>query len=297
MKSEFRRRLIHLHSCRNMNWKLLYRIINHDPSLHHVYQCSTQELEQMFQLSSTSARNLHYDLHQFTPEEITSYYNEKQIHPITINDPFYPPLLKHIYDPPFVLYGLGMKEILQEKKLLSIVGTRNPTEQGLRSLSYLIPPLIKDDWTIVSGLAKGIDAAAHHVTMQWKGKTIAVLGSGFDFIYPQEHRKLFANMSKSQLILTEYPPYIPPRKWHFPARNRIISGLSSAVLVVEAKEKSGSLITADQALEQGRDVFAIPGSIFSKQSIGTNRLIQQGAKLVITAEDLLNESNSLYPNQ
>lgn len=287
--SEFRMRLIHLHSCREASWRLLYKIILHDRTLHDLYNYSKHQLQSLFHLTPSKAHRLFHDLHAYTPEQICSYYVKRKIQPITIADPAYPHLLKQIYDPPFVLYTMGMQRILTGEKRLAVIGTRRPTEAGLRSVARLIPPLVQQDWTIVSGMARGIDSSAHIETIRAGGYTIAVLGAGFDYIYPKENEKLFLHMSKKQILLTEYPPFTPPQKWHFPARNRIISGLSKAILVIEAKEKSGSLITADQALEQGRDVFAVPGSIFSAQSTGTNQLIQQGAKLVITEDDILNE--------
>ncbi len=141
----------------------------------------------------------------------------------------------------------------------------------------------------MSGMAKGIDAYAHWQAIEQRGQTIAILGSGLNYVYPPSHRDLFQKLAAQQLIISEYPPHFPPRKWQFPERNRLISGLSRGVIVVEAKEKSGSLITADQALEQGREVFAVPGPIYSPASQGTNHLIQQGAKLVMSAADVLNE--------
>lgn len=287
--AEFRKRLIHLHSSRHASWKLINKIIHHDRTLQDLYHFNKHHLQSLFNLSPTNADHFYHDLHSYTPEQIHAYYTKRNIYPITVDDPTYPSLLKQIYDPPFVLYTMGRQSVLTHEKILAVVGTRKPTPLGLRSVAKLIPPLTMNDWTIVSGLASGIDASAHTETIKAGGNTIAVLGSGFDFIYPKENEKLFSHMAKNQILLTEYPPYIPPQRWHFPARNRIISGLSKAVLVIEAKEKSGSLITADQALEQGRDVFAVPGSIFSMQSKGTNELIQQGAKLVTSTEDILDE--------
>ncbi len=295
--ADFKERLVHLHSCRSMNWKRIHRLLADDQNLTNIYHYSEHDLKSQLQLSTESARTLYYDLHQVSPNDILTYYRKKEITPITINDTSYPQLLAQIYDPPFVLYARGRLELLKQEKRLAVVGTRKPTKVGLQTLIHLIPPLVNERWTIVSGLALGIDAYSHRLTIEAGGQTIAVLGCGFDFIYPRENQTLFDEMANNQLLLSEYPPFVPPKKWHFPARNRIISGLSTAVLVVEAKERSGSLITADQALEQGRDVFAIPGSIFSPQSVGTNRLIQQGAKLVLTAEDIMHESAQLFfPN-
>ncbi len=289
-----RKRLIHLHSCRHMNWKRIHKLLELDRSLHDVYRYPKALIKERLDLSEKRLDEMYDDLHRFDPDDVLSYYETEKITPITIFDDAYPKLLKEIYDPPFVLYAKGNLSLLQNKKRLAVVGTRQPTPYGVKALAAIVPPLVDDGWVIVSGLAKGIDTYAHRAALQHRGKTIAVLGSGFHHPYPKENETLMQTMAHDQLLLTEYPPYVPPRKWHFPIRNRIISGLSQAVLVVEAKEKSGSLITADQALEQGRDVFAIPGSIFQAQSTGTNRLIQQGAKLVLSAEDIINECHLFF---
>jgi DNA processing protein len=287
--SEFRQRLIHLHSCLEINRNLLAKIINYDQQLQSIYDYSIKQWQVLFQLPLHKAESLYHHLHICKPEHLLNYYYNKHIHLITIADAEYPILLKQIYDPPYVLYGLGQKDVLKQDKRLAVIGTRVPSKTGIQAVAKLIPPLAQKDWIIVSGMAKGIDSCAHWQSIQAGGRTIAVLGSGFNFIYPKENIHLFSKLSQKNLLLTEYPPNTPPQKWHFPARNRIISGLSQAVLVIEAKEKSGSLITADQALEQGRDVFAVPGSIFSDQSKGTNYLIQQGAKLVANEQDILLE--------
>ncbi|MDQ0206358.1 DNA processing protein [Alkalicoccobacillus murimartini] len=234
-------------------------------------------------------QDFYFDLHVQTPADISNSFYQQSIRPVTFFDPDYPLVLKQIYDPPWVLYTRGDTSLLQSSTNLAVVGTRDPTRLGERSIHALLPPLINEGTIIVSGLAKGIDRLAHIEAIKQKGKTIAVIGSGFDFVYPKVNLSLYEHLVTNHLVITEYPPFVPPQKWHFPARNRIISGLSRGVLVVEAAEKSGSLITADQALEQGRDVFAVPGPIFSSVSRGTNHLIQQGAKLVRDANDIKEE--------
>ncbi|MET3505054.1 DNA-processing protein DprA [Halalkalibacter oceani] len=285
----FRMKWIHLHSCFGANRKLFQKIIDDDPELHFIYQYRPVDLEKVFTLPPTKAMMLHQTLHRISPAQLEQLFQEQGICPITLHDSTYPCLLQHIYDPPFVLYTQGLQHILANKRTVAVVGTRKPTEAGMKSAAYFVHALVENDWTIVSGLASGIDAHAHQQAIRTNGRTIAVLASGFHFPYPQESKSLFQYMAKWQLLVSEYPPWVRPRKWHFPVRNRIVSGLSQAVVVIEAKKKSGSLITADQALEQGRDVFAVPGSIFSAESEGTNRLIQQGAKLILTKEDLLQE--------
>ncbi|ARK31012.1 DNA-processing protein DprA [Halalkalibacter krulwichiae] len=287
--NDFRQRLIHLHSCQSLTRNMMCRILYQDHELETIYDHTTKTWQNLFGLSKDTAQSLHQHLHSYSSIQILEYLKQKLIHVITIEDTDYPPLLKNIFDPPFVLYAIGQKAVLNNEKRIAVIGTRTPTDTGLQTLSTLIPPITRQGWTIVSGMAKGIDSHAHWQALKAQGQTIAILGSGFNYIYPKSNQELFSKLTQKNIILSEYPPNTPPKKWHFPARNRIISGLSKAVLVVEAKERSGSLITADQALEQGRDVFAVPGSIFSNESKGTNYLIQQGAKLVASHEDILCE--------
>ncbi|WP_062048689.1 DNA-processing protein DprA [Bacillus sp. JCM 19034] len=287
--TEWRARFIHLHSCRGMTWKLFYSYLKIDPGLENIYSLTKFELQTIFQLKSERAAILIHDLHICSSNELLRIYEKQQITPITCFDTYYPTLLKEIHDPPFVLYVKGNHHYLNNSRCMAVIGTRNPSHEAAKKVMHVIKPLAIKNWTIISGLAIGIDTLAHQAALLSKGKTIAVLGAGFHHIYPKRNEQLFQEMSKNNCIITEYPPHIPPRKWHFPARNRIISGLSKAIIVIEANEKSGSLITADQALEQGRDVFAVPGSIFSNTSRGTNKLIQEGAKLVLHATDILTE--------
>ncbi|MCY8342577.1 DNA-processing protein DprA [Bacillus haynesii] len=201
----------------------------------------------------------------------------------------YPASLKTIHDPPPVLFLKGNEKLLHDQRLIGIVGTRSPSLYGKRAAVHLVRELCKKSWTVVSGLAKGIDGLAHQESIRSKGRTIGVIAGGFNSIYPREHRQLAGQMAESHLLVSEHPPHIKPQKWHFPMRNRLISGLTEGIVVVQGKEKSGSLITAYQALEQGREVFAVPGPIFDANSIGPSRLIQEGAKLVLNIEDILSE--------
>ena len=206
---------------------------------------------------------------------------------ITINDKCYPKQLKTIYDPPKVLYVRGNKEIL-ENFGIAIVGSRNCTKYGEIISKNLGYNLAKKDVVIISGLAKGIDSFAHIGSIYAKGKTIAVLGNSIDTIYPKENEVLAQKILEyGGAIISEYSENAKIEKSNFPARNRIISGLSQGVIIVEAKEKSGSLITADFALEQGKDIYAVPGSITSLNSVGTNELIKQGAIPITSYKDVL----------
>lgn len=214
-----------------------------------------------------------------------------KIEEISIESKEYPEQLREIYDAPLNLYVLGNKEILKQSGI-AIVGGRNATEYGKKVALQFSKDLSRNGINIISGLALGIDTCAHLGTLNSDsvGKTIAVLGGGLDEIYPKQNMELAKQIIKNGgCIISEYPLGAKPEKLHFPQRNRIISGLSKGVLIVEASEKSGSLITADFALEQGREVFAVPGNISSFTSVGTNNLIKQGAKLVASYEDILIE--------
>lgn len=203
----------------------------------------------------------------------------------------YPKKLTHIHNPPEVLYCRGNMSLL-DSECIAIVGTRKLTSYGKEAAYNISRQLAEKGFTIVSGLAMGIDAVAHQATLSVRGKTIAVLGTGVSdkTIYPKVNFKLSQDILKNDgLIISEYAADEPGFKSNFPQRNRIISGLSKGTVVIEADEKSGSLITARLALEQNRDVFAVPGSIFSKRSVGPNKLIQKGAKAIMSAQDIIDE--------
>jgi len=208
---------------------------------------------------------------------------DRPLHP---RDPGYPEPLRHIPDPPSI-YWRGRP--WTGAPAVAIVGTRQATPYGLAVAADLAGRLAQLGIVIVSGLARGIDASAHRGCLESGGTTLAVLGCGLDVHYPPEHAGLAEAIAGSGALLSEWPPRTPPRAFHFPARNRIISGLAAGVVVVEAAERSGALITARLAGEQGREVFAVPGSIRSPQSVGSHRLIQDGAKLVADIDDVLSE--------
>ena len=206
---------------------------------------------------------------------------------ITLVDPSYPVLLKEIPDPPPFLYVSG--DLAAAHKNIAVVGSRNATAYGIAATQKLCADLTAFDLTIVSGMALGIDTAAHQGALAGKGKTVAVLGSGFNRIYPAKNRKLFERISETGAVISEFALDTAPEAHNFPIRNRIISGMSMGTIVVEASRKSGSLITARLAAEQNREVFAVPGSIHSFKSTGTHTLIKQGAKLVENAHDVIEE--------
>jgi DNA processing protein len=230
---------------------------------------------------------------EISPEKIFDEVMKEKIEIITINSSVYPSQLKEIPSAPAVLFGRGSLEILSNKSL-AVVGSRKFTTYGERATQSLCRDLVRSGLTITSGLALGIDAVAHRATLENGGRTIAVLGTGIDdaSIYPRENFNLAHDIIENGgALITEYPPKTPSLKQNFPARNRIMAGLALGTLVIEAAEGSGSLITADYALEFNREVLAVPGDIFSPQSIGANNLIKNGAKLVQSASDILEELN------
>ncbi|HET1195213.1 TPA: DNA-protecting protein DprA, partial [Streptococcus pneumoniae] len=205
----------------------------------------------------------------------------------SILDDCYPWDLSEIYDAPVLLFYKGNLDLLKFPKV-AVVGSRACSKQGAKSVEKVIQGL-ENELVIVSGLAKGIDTAAHMAALQNGGKTIAVIGTGLDVFYPKANKRLQDYIGNDHLALSEYGPGEQPLKFHFPARNRIIAGLCRGVIVAEAKMRSGSLITCERAMEEGRDVFAIPGSILDGLSDGCHHLIQEGAKLVTSGQDVLAE--------
>jgi DNA processing protein len=209
-------------------------------------------------------------------------------HVICYESSLYPPLLKQLVDPPLLLFVLGNPEVLTEKSV-AIVGSRAATAYGRRTSFQLAEALAGFSLTVVSGLALGIDTEAHRGTLNGGGRTVAVLGCGLDVIYPKQNSSLYGEIAKNGAVVTEYLLGTRPEGFRFPARNRIIAGMSSGVVVVEAAKRSGSLITAQIALDIGRDVFAVPGQVDSFKSEGAHWLLQQGAKLVLNASDIAEE--------
>jgi DNA processing protein len=212
----------------------------------------------------------------------------------TLDDETYPGLLKHIYDPPPVLYVKG-ENIAPKERTVAIVGTRKASRYGLETAKKLGFELASLGFTIVSGLAAGIDTAAHWGALGAKGRTVAVFGCGVDVIFPSQNRGLAKEIAQSGALVSEFPLGTKTEKGHFPRRNRIISGLSMGVIVVEGHYDSGAMITAKSALDQGREVFAVPGNVELDQSKGPHWLIKQGAKLVESVEDVLEEFNMIIP--
>ncbi|PSF32247.1 DNA-protecting protein DprA [Aphanothece hegewaldii CCALA 016] len=227
---------------------------------------------------------------KINPQEVFEQHIQKNPTFWTPADPDYPRLLLEIPSPPPVLYYRGTVDLRENQGLtpmVGIVGTRHPTEHGRRWAKRISIALAKQGFTVVSGMASGIDGEAHQSCINAGGRTIAVLGTGVDIVYPHHHRQLYEQIQKNGLVLSEYPAQTHPDKNNFPARNRIIAGLSRAILVLEAPEKSGSLITARYANEFGRDIYTLPNSPDVASARGCLRLVHQGAEVIITEEELL----------
>ncbi len=258
------------------------------PSL--VLEASVEELTKIDGISRRLAESvINYRISDTIRNEMANAIGEG-IDIVTFSDDNYPPLLRHIPDPPPFLYVFG--QLFPEKNNLAVVGSRNPTSYGISGARQISKDLAAMGFTIISGMARGIDTAAHEGALMGNGRTIAVLGSGLLCIYPPENKSLFYRIAEQGAVISEFPLNAKPEPHHFPVRNRIISGMSLGTVVVEAAKKSGSLITARLSAEQNREVFAIPGSIRSFKSAGTHCLIKQGAKLVEVAADIVED---LYP--
>lgn len=254
-----------------------------------IYNASKEELKEVALIDEKVAENI---LNVETKKRVLNhikYMQANNIDIIGIEDEEYPYYLREIYSPPICIYIKGNKKILNDINI-GMVGCRECSKYGMEVAKDFSYNLAKNKINIVSGLAKGIDAYSHWGAVLAKGKTIAVLGNGLDTVYPKENKSLAEKIiNKGGAIISEYPLGTKPEKLNFPARNRIISGISKGLIVVEAKKKSGTMITVDFALEQGRDVFVVPGNINSPNSEGTNELIKQGAKMVTSFEDVLED--------
>ncbi|MFH0819938.1 MAG: DNA-processing protein DprA [bacterium] len=270
----------------------LKKLLRAFPDLKTAWQAEAGALREAG-LDQEALENLLIKRKEINPNREWEELKKEGLEIITILEPDYPKLLREIYQPPPLLFFSGDLKVANEFSL-AVVGTRKPTSYGQQVAREMTWDLVQNGLTIVSGLALGIDALAHQTALEAGGKTIAVLGSGLDKqnIYPSSNRFLAKKIiEKGGLLLSEYPPGTMPLKQHFPARNRLISGLSLGVLVIEAPEKSGTLITANFALEQNRDVFAVPGNIYSRNSQGANNLIKLGAKPTTSASDILESLN------
>ncbi len=270
-----------------IKYKTYEILINSLGSLNKIYHASKEQLKEIKNLKESTIEKILNNKIKNDIERHLNFMKKNKIDIIYINDKEYPQRLKEIYDPPICLYIKGNKNILINNGI-AIIGCRDYSEYGKENALKFSYEIAKNKVNIISGLAKGIDSFAHIGALKANEKTIAVVGTGLDIVYPKENIKL-ANeiINKEGAIITEYPLGTKPNRWNFPARNRIISGLSNGVLVIEAKEKSGTLITVDFALEQGRNIYCIPGNINSANSYGTNELIKQGAEIVTKSNEII----------
>jgi DNA processing protein len=263
------------------------RILKALSSISDIFSMDSGQLQKLG-VSSEACPAIRSRRYRETAAEIFDWSVREGCRLLIRGNPDYPGLLEEIYDPPLIIYARGRMEAF-EKPCISVVGTRKPTIYGLHIAQGIAADLSSRNISIVSGLARGIDGAAHRGCIESNGTTVAVLGCGIDIVYPREHRQLAQEIIDKGLILSEFPPGTPPVPQNFPLRNRIISGLALGTLIIEASENSGSLITARLALEQNREIFATPGNLTSPQSYGPNFLIKQGAKLIQTWRDVVEE--------
>ena len=272
-----------------MGAKRKNNLLQYFKTIEHLYNAKEDELLKVKGIGEKFAKEVIDSKEKLNIDKHIEFMIKNNVDIISIQDKEYPKMLKNIYDPPVSLYIRGNKKILNNDTI-AIIGCRDCTQYGKNVAREMAYNISRQKVNIVSGLAKGIDGIAHSGTILAGGKTVAVLGNGLDTIYPQENMHLASQILKTGgAIISEYPLGEKPQKQNFPERNRIVSGMSKGIIVVEAKEKSGTLITVDYALEQGRDVFVVPGNINSEASNGTNNLIKQGAKLITSYKDVLEE--------
>jgi len=267
-------------------------LIKHFSSLEEAWKKSHElkNISDILHISQDTWLRIKSEKQKIDPDKELIFLDKWKVKVITIKQEGYPILLKNIYDPPSIIYYRGnFIETVNSKKAIAIVGSRKATYYGKKIAREIASELASRNYIVISGLARGVDTNAHLGALDAEGETIAVLGCGLDRIYPAENKALADQISKTGSLISEFPIYTKPERGNFPRRNRLISGLSYGVLVVEAAAKSGALITADFALEQGREVFAVPGNIHSFLSNGCHNLIKQGAKLVNDYSDIIEE--------
>jgi DNA processing protein len=264
-----------------------FQLLGHFKAPENIWNASKTDLKALPLMTREVMMQLLDEQEKDKASELLKIIKDLGVSIITIEDRLYPDCLRNIYDPPVVLYMKG--QLVEDEKAIAVVGSRNATSYGLKMAESLSYHMAGYGITVTSGMARGVDSHAHKGAINAGGRTIAVLGCGLDIVYPPENKSLMEKIVRSGAVISEYLPGIQPMPYNFPARNRIISGISVGVVIVEAGERSGSLITADFALEQGREVFAVPGNACSLYSVGTNRLIKDGAKMVTEVEDIFEE--------
>jgi DNA processing protein len=286
-------RILHIHYHAAGDSRFLRVCLQVDSTLNMFFKHSPGELSSYFPRRKEFAQRTFKSVQHTPIHEVMKVLEDRFIAPLIFTEERYPSALLHLHVPPAVLYCRGNIDLFANPvRTLSVVGTRFPSSRLKTELETVLIPLIKHKICLVSGMALGVDSFAHETAASNAGSTIAVLAYGLDHTYPKSKIALKKQLESEQLVVSEYPPHIKPEKFRFPERNRIISGLGEAVFVAEAKKRSGSLITAEITLELGKDVYAMPGRLSDPLSEGTNRLIQDGAKLILTAEDILEEYQS-----
>ncbi|MBI5417400.1 DNA-protecting protein DprA [Candidatus Poribacteria bacterium] len=278
-----------LHSIHEIGATTLFKLIEYFESPEKILSANKKELLNINGIASDTIEAILNNKNRINVDKQINWLQKNSVTLITITDDEYPVNLKSIFCPPVILYVKGNLTDVDQISI-AIVGSRLSTVYGATITRQLCMDLVASGITITSGMARGVDSIAHKTAIEYNGRTLAVLGSGIDIIYPPENRTLYHEISLKGAVISEFPLGTKPNKFNFPRRNRLISGLSLGTVVIEAGDKSGALITANYALEEGREVFAIPGNINSKQSIGTNRLIKRGeAKLIQNIDDILDE--------
>lgn len=270
------------------------RLLDRFQKPEHIFRASLKDLSEVEGIREEVALAIFKKKYSGDPEKELDKAGRHGVRVLTFSDPTYPALLKEIHDPPMILFIKG-NDIPDNRVFIAVVGSRNSTTYGQRAAEKIGQGLARRGLGVVSGMARGIDSSSHWGCLEGRGFTIAVLGTGADVIYPASNRKLYDQIASKGAIISEFPMGAPPAPNNFPMRNRIISGLSRATVIVEATKNSGSLITASLALDQGRELFAVPGSINSFKSTGCHYLIKQGAGLIETADDILEALGMNYP--
>lgn len=289
VNQSFFERLLALHYVLPIPLNRLQPLLQVDPELEECERMHIHQLSRLLNLTNEKARKFKEAYLKALGTPLIQAYITNNITPLSFNHPNYPKQLSTLYDPPTMLYAKGRLDYLALDHHVAVIGARYASDYSKEAMAFILPPLVKHDVVIVSGLAKGADAMAHQFTHELGGKTIGVLGHGHFIRYPKENNALYDIMEKHHLTLSEYPPYVTPQKWYFLMRNRLISGLSQAVVVTEAKEKSGTVNTLQHALDNGKDVYCVPGPITSLLSLGPNQSLLEGAKPVWNGFQIIEE--------
>ncbi|MDV6376729.1 DNA-processing protein DprA [Sporosarcina sp. GW1-11] len=272
------KQLINLHYIHPVPFNRYHLLLEENPSLEGLESYSNTYWAQLFDLTKEKASRFSEQYKELSRLPLIELLEKMNYIPIPYFHPDYPEELKQLCDPPAVLYSMGNRKLLKTKMRVGIIGSRKATNYSKKVLDFIVPPLVDHNIPIVSGLAVGADTMAHRAAIDFGGDTIGVLGHGFSHMYPKRNEEIAQEIARNHLLVTEYPPYFPPAKWTFPMRNRIISGLSNAIVITESVERSGTMSTVDHALDHGKEIFAVPGAIDSSLSAGPNKLLDEGAK-------------------